>query len=376
MNHRILRNRDELIALASEWNPLLRASGADSVFLTWEWIRTWLDVLPEVRLLVVAVRDDDGKLCGLAPFFMRSLALGGVLSFESLQMLGGAEAGSDYPDLIVREPANPAVIEAIADALNECGREWDCLWLPAVAGWTGARERLRALFQAGGWFVNEREAEFACVDLPATHEELRDAQPEKMRKHLRQYIRRHAIDGPWRFVDLTAEGRIEEGLNALFDLHSQRWQLRGDSGAFGEKTGMTEFCRRFAAAAHQSAWLRLYGLSDGVRLGAVQFGYVYRDEFLAVQEGFDPAVQPPGIGHVLRDESMRRCIEAGLRRYDFLGEFTDHKRRWGARRRVGSDFLAGRRRLKNRLLFTHPIWPTGRFLHEAPLQPARAKTSG
>ena len=101
---------------------------------------------------------------------------------------------------------------------------------------------------------------------------------------------------------------------------------------------------------------------DGV-VRAVQYGYAYRDTFLQVQEGYDPA-GPDGIGNLLREQVFNTCIAEGLRTYDFMGEFTEHKRRWGSVRRIGSDVFTGHRSLKNRALFTRPVWPTGRYLRE------------
>jgi CelD/BcsL family acetyltransferase involved in cellulose biosynthesis len=373
MTARVLTRRDELEALAAEWNGLLRCSGANSIFLTWEWISTWIDVVsPAAPLLVVAVRDASGRLEAIAPFYRRTMELGGFVPFTSLHVLGGPESGAEYPDLILRPESADDALRAIGAALRARSSEWDCIWLPYVASWTGARERWLALFEHVGMHVNEREAEFACVPLPDSHAALLRSIPEKMRKHLKQYVRRHTLEGPWRFVDFVEQGRVADGLDALFALHGKRWQARDEDGAFRGETRLAAFYRRFAPRAAERGWLRLYGLSDGSQVGAVQYGYVYEREFLALQEGFDVDIQPPGIGHVLRDAALRRSIDAGLNAYDFLGEYSDHKRRWGAVRRLGCDIFAGRRSLKNRLLFTRPVWPTGRFLNARPLHSGMA----
>ena len=54
--------------LRPEWNGLLCRSPASSVFLTWEWIATWWEHFGrEGDLLILAVRDESGRLVGLAP---------------------------------------------------------------------------------------------------------------------------------------------------------------------------------------------------------------------------------------------------------------------------------------------------------------------
>lgn len=358
----LITQRRESASFTADWNSLLERSAANSIFLTTEWIATWLEVVaPDAPIFLAWARDDAGRLVGLVPFFRRRMNLAGFVPFETLQIAGGIDSGGEYPDLIVDRDCDDAAIAALAKAIA-ADRDWDCIWCPYVAGWNGARDRWSSFFRQIEMLTHEREAEFACVQLPDSHDALRQSLPEKMRKHLKQYVRRLSDDGPWRFVDFVAEGQIDEGFDALVALHSQRWAERDEAGAFTDERRMADFCRVFAKVAAERGWLRLIGMRDGARIGAVQLGYVYNAEFLAIQEGFDPTIQPPAIGHVLRDVSMQRCIAEGLKSYDFLGEYSDHKRRWNAERRTGFDLFAGRRTLKNKLLFTRPVWPTGRFL--------------
>jgi CelD/BcsL family acetyltransferase involved in cellulose biosynthesis len=126
---------------------------------------------------------------------------------------------------------------------------------------------------------------------------------------------------------------------------------------------MAAFYRTFAPAALTKGWLRVFGLEQDGALRAVQYGFAYGGSFLALQEGFDPDAAP-GAGNVLRSHAFQRCIEEGLREYDFLGGFTEHKRRWGAEIREGRDVFLGRKRLKTALLFSQKVWPTGRYLVE------------
>src|SRR5882724_10534270 len=95
--------RTELEALAPEWNALLQASCADTIFLTWEYISAWLDaVAPRAELRVLAVRNGRGELVGIAPFYRRRIRLRSVLTYRCLCVLGDYEGPAEYLDLIVR----------------------------------------------------------------------------------------------------------------------------------------------------------------------------------------------------------------------------------------------------------------------------------
>ena len=152
---------------------------------------------------------------------------------------------------------------------------------------------------------------------------------------------------------------IPRFLAALFELNQRRWGAKGQHGVFSGLEG--QFYEQFTRRALERGWLRLYGATIAGEFKAVQIGYVYRGSFSQLQEGFDPEA-PQGIGNVLRGKVIEYLIQEGVRTYDFLGGFTEHKRRWGARVRAGHDLFIGRRTLKNLLLFATEIWPTGRYL--------------
>ncbi|MGV2434949.1 MAG UNVERIFIED_CONTAM: hypothetical protein LVT10_08765 [Anaerolineae bacterium] len=47
--------------LKTEWNPLLRRSYADSIFMTWEWCSTWWQAYQPGGLWVHAVQSERGN---------------------------------------------------------------------------------------------------------------------------------------------------------------------------------------------------------------------------------------------------------------------------------------------------------------------------
>src|SRR5258706_89957 len=111
--------RTELEALAPEWNDLLQASCADTIFLTWEYISAWLDaVAPRAELHVLTVRNGSGELVGIAPFYRRRILLRSVLTYRCLCILGDNESPAEYLDLIVRRDQQQQVLDALGAALT------------------------------------------------------------------------------------------------------------------------------------------------------------------------------------------------------------------------------------------------------------------
>lgn len=56
--------------LRAEWNPLVRRSPTDTIFLMWEWQFHWWVSYRPGELRIVTVRGADGALIGIAPLFM------------------------------------------------------------------------------------------------------------------------------------------------------------------------------------------------------------------------------------------------------------------------------------------------------------------
>jgi CelD/BcsL family acetyltransferase involved in cellulose biosynthesis len=365
MRTEVVRDWSILDRLRPEWDSLLGDSCADSLFLTWDWIRTWADLVRGTVLpLVVVVRDDLGRLAGIAPFYLTDLWLVRALSFRTLRVMGDYPTGSEYPDWILRRDLQDRVAAAVVTALSEIEGVWDCLWMPNVAPATGARERLTTAFQQAGWYYHVRPTDFAYFDLPTDAETYRRNLSGNKRQQLRAELRRIMDRGGASIVRCETADQFPRFIEALFDLHYRRRLLAGEVGSFRRKPTEAVFYRRFGRVALEHQILALYGLEHAGALKAVQYGYVYGGVYHQMQEGFDPDYEK-GAGNVLRWKTIQALIAEGVRGYDFLGEMTEHKRRWGAKLRLGSDVFAGRRTVKNALLFARTIWPAGRYLRQA-----------
>jgi CelD/BcsL family acetyltransferase involved in cellulose biosynthesis len=351
-------------ALEPEWNALLRRSGADAIFLTWEWIQSWREAAGAgVRPLVLTARTGDGALVGAAPFYRTTLRLADVVPYRTLRVLGDHPTGAEYPDWIAAAEVAETVLRALAKALAARG-DWDCLWMPRVSGWSGARERLTAAASAAGLRCHLRVKPFAAIPLPGTPQALWTQVSANQRSTL-QRARAKVLGRPGvRFVACESPADLPRFLEALFRLHHRRWLLKGEEGTFRRNPEGARFYERFAPRAQACGWLRFYGLEEDGELKAVQVGYVYGGAFHQLQEGFDPEYAA-GAGNVVRALALERCVAEGLHTYDFLGGSSEHKRRWGAQVRDGYDLFLGRRSLRTAPLFWRELWPSGRYLRPA-----------
>ena len=361
----LIKSRSELIQLAPEWNNLLHQSAADSIFLTWEWISSWLDtVSPSASLTVIAVRDIERRLVAIAPFYCSSLRLFGVISYRCLRVLGDCHSGGEYPDIIVLPNMEDEALRFIARVLASPECKWDCAWIPNVAGWTGATERLIVALSQNRGFLRKRACSFSALELPKSWPEFVGSLSRNRRSALKRQEKRLAQAGIVSIERCEREDALPQFLEVLFDLHRKRWQQVGQEGCFVRRPKMVGFYRNFAPKALANGWLALFSLTIDETFHAAQYGYLYNGAYLQLQEGYAPA-GPSGSGNALRAQIFRWCIGKRMRGYDFLGEHTQHKANWCAVERGGWQIFLGRYCFKNIPLRLLGVWPTGRFLRQS-----------
>ncbi|MBZ0305315.1 MAG: hypothetical protein K8I82_04520, partial [Anaerolineae bacterium] len=95
--------------LHSEWNDLLYRSSTDRIFSTWEWQSAWWEVYHPGNLWVITCRDEDGRLIGIAPWFIENHPTHGRV----VRSIGCVEV-TDYLDVIVDEASIEPVLNCLA----------------------------------------------------------------------------------------------------------------------------------------------------------------------------------------------------------------------------------------------------------------------
>jgi len=357
----LVESWSDLASLREDWDPLLERTRSDVLFLTWAWIEAWYDVMRDtVRPFVLVARDPAGRLRGVAPFYTAPYHLLRFIPCRALRILGDHPSGAEYGDWMVDADQEAEVGAALARGLAARRRSWDFVWMPNVPAFTGARERLLSVCPPAGLSVRERSMEFSAAALPPDYEAFWGALSSNARSSVRRQQRRTDELG-LSFVRCTEIDQLPAFLGALDSLNHRHWWAEGLTGTFRRKPEEFAFYQRFTREALSRGWLRFFALRLGGEFKAIQIGYAYKGSFLQLQEGFDPN-GPPGLGNVLRAKVIESCIREGLTTYDFLGQHTEHKRRWQAKVRPGCHILIFHRRPLSAALARAGVWPTGRFL--------------
>jgi CelD/BcsL family acetyltransferase involved in cellulose biosynthesis len=279
--------------------------------MTLMWQSIWWRHLSEGELKILAARDDDGALVGLAPLF--------GLPHEGARVLAtvGCVDVSDYVDWIARQGQEERVLAALLGALeNELAGEWDRLSLCNVPDGSPTLELLPGLAQARGWQVERSIDDVVPVFcIPASWEAYEQMLRGKQRRELRRKMRKAGpfsgvewyIVGPERDLDIEIDAFVE----LLVKSNPEKADFMDERNrAFFHALGSATF----EAGQLQLAFLTM----NGQRIGAYM-NFLYGERVLVYNSGLDPAAYRLSPGIVLMAHLIRHAIEEQKHEiFDFL----------------------------------------------------------
>jgi len=239
----------------------------------------------------------------------------------------------DHLDVLAAPEADLGAVVTALKALP-----WDVMVLSNLAPDATNATRLAAALTRRGCAIR-REALRSCpyLELPSSWEEylasLSAARRQNLRRKERNLRRNHAVV----VVDYGPE-RLDEGWRRLVALHQLRWS---GAGTFSDpRIEQLHHCFVREAARRGQLWLSTLEL-DGDP-AAAWYGFAHRDTVYFYQSGRDPRWAAESVGHVLMAMMIRRAIERGYRRFDFLRGAEPYKMQWTASRRVTVELVAFR----------------------------------
>jgi CelD/BcsL family acetyltransferase involved in cellulose biosynthesis len=322
-----IEDTDSLAVLRPEWEDLLKASGADCLFLTWEWMATWWKHLSQGRrLAVLAVRRGD-ELLAIAPLALKPPQFGRLLPFRVLEFLGMGTVGSDYLDIIVRPDEEESALKALAEYLQENKFVIEFTRVkPASRRITG----LVSLLRQARWHAHQQVVD-NCPYIPLTGHTWESYMSGVSGPHRRNVRRRLKIlrekFQQVEFQQVRTEEERRECFQAFVQLHEKRWSGAEDSTAF---TGpeVQAFHEEFSRLALEKGWLRLCLLKlDGKPVGST-YSFRYGDSYYYYQAGYDPAYNEYSVGLVTLALLVQTAISEGAGEFDMLHGYEEYKFLW------------------------------------------------
>jgi CelD/BcsL family acetyltransferase involved in cellulose biosynthesis len=258
----------------------------------------------------------------------------------------GASYHADYATILGARADLPAVASAVVDHLAVAGTDeasgadpdhptpWDVVDLRRLRCGDPAAEALAAAFGAReireGWTLNlEREDVCPVVTFPegAGFEDYLGTLDKKSRHEIRRKVRRAEGAGDLR---LTASRNPLADLDAFAELHQKKWGAKGLFPPTAGGAASRVFVKRLFELSGNDGPVRLSFLMLGDRRIAAGIHVETPDTWMYYNAGVDPEARDLSPGVVLIAGLVRRALEAGAKRFDFLRGDESYKYEWGA----------------------------------------------
>ena len=310
----IVDTPDGIERIASAWDALWRRSESATPFQSPRWLLPWWKHFGSDTPHVI-VSSTNGEIDALAPLYI----LRDPDTNESLGLFLGT-GNSDYLD-VLGDAAS--LIDAITAA--DC-QMWDLQQLrPSSA--------LLNLALPDGWSDNvEDQDPCPVLSIENAGDELSNLLSTHARKKLRYFRRCLEREGTVTY-ESAARDSLDVLLDALFELHTARWQRRGLPGVLGDET-TRQFHREAAPQLLEVGALRMHAIRLDERIVAVFYGFAQHGTVYYYLSGYDPALEKLSIGSVLVAHAVESAVKEGATTFDFLRGAEEYKYAWGAKDRM------------------------------------------
>ena len=275
-------------------------------------------------LFLLLIRNDKGKLEGIAPFVLREERI--ITKKVFLEFIG--QKYSYYLGVISTCNSREDVCQVVCDYLFENRRRWDMISLRHLLDDEALTNDLSIHAKRHGYACRE-SIQDPCKILQLTDcfDEYMACLDKRLSKKLQYYLRSMNRD----FDVEVSVAEDEETLTAYWEmfieLHESRVQNKGKTTPLTLKA-FEAFYYSVAHAAYQEDNLRLTALKLDNEIAAVLFGIVWNQTFYFLNIGYKE-FSKYSLGLVLPVLCIEKSIESGLEYFDFMGGGGDYKEKLG-----------------------------------------------
>ena len=345
-----------LRSLANTWNHILSQSESDNIFLTWEWVFNWWQVYgggKELRVLVL--RDQDGAIVAIAPFYVRGKKILGGLSINEIRFLGtGEDVSPDYLDFIIKKGFENEAVNVFIKYLA-VRNGWHIINLTDMLS-TSFNVKILQKVATDNKLVVEKSERATCpyIQLLPNWEEYISGLSKNMRYNIKR--RRQNLEKTFktRYFIWQDIGELEYAMERLSFLHKKRWGQKGGKHGFSSKE-YNAFHQAVAREFAMKGWLQLSCLELDGEIAGMLYDYRYRNKIYYYQGGFDPSLYKYSLGLVLRAYVIQKAVESGIKEIDLLKGGYDHKYMWTEHDRYTINLMIGNNTFGSKAFFLDAI---------------------
>jgi CelD/BcsL family acetyltransferase involved in cellulose biosynthesis len=321
--------RKDLLEYSKQWDSLLLLSDNNNIFLTFDWILTWIDIYIDSRISFIYILAvyEDGHLIGLAPFYIIKNFFLRVLEINTLRFIGDNEVCSDYLNFIIKRKKEYEVINTIFDYLFK-NKSWHVATLENILPDSISYDHTINYFKNKGRVYDIKYGGICpYIDLPSNIQSILDSLSSNTRYQIKKKVKN--TQNKINFMDYK---EYHEELIPVFEefikLHQDRAFSKGLNGSFYSNK-FTSFHTQIVKKFHENNWLKLNFFYNGEKLVAGFYGYHYFKKYYYYLLGLDPSYfKEHSLGVLLLYENINLSISDECSTFDFLRGNEKYKLSW------------------------------------------------
>jgi CelD/BcsL family acetyltransferase involved in cellulose biosynthesis len=290
------------------------------VFLRWEWIHTWWDIFRKNRTLFILAIRRDGRLVGIAPFFIEPASF---LGPRRLRFCSD-ELSPDYMDLILEKGQEQSLTKEIVRYILSSTVEWDIIYLDQLRA--GSPLLDSDLYEG---LAQDRHVSFQCpyITIQGVFEDYFRSRSGLVTYDLDKKQERLFNQPGVRHLIVKGPEDLDTSLVDFFALRKIRSADKGMTSSFAE-ADVKRFHHEIGRLFLQEGILNLQMIYDGAKPISAAYAFNYGRKVYFFQMAFDPLYKKYSAGALMFRIVLQAAFTEGFREFDTLKGNEPYKWLW------------------------------------------------
>lgn len=337
MQVEIINSIQQFDKLKTNWNHIYACDSHAQIFLSWHWLRGWLEVVPHDWFILAIKPEPGASYVAFFPLSLRSLQWANVNVYRALQTC--AHPVADYTGFICLPEYEEDAIKEFASYINQNLR-WDVFHVKDIQD-SRVQVFVNQFSQNDFQLTSNQGVACPYIPLPDDWEEyLQNFISRKPRKNLRCSMRKIEQNPDFQLTSIGSDN-LDKQIEVLFELWQIKWGQQPES-VLNTYRHVFHNC-----AKSNSLWIDILWNQE-VPVAATGM-YLDNDKKVVYGQmtGFNPEYSKLSPGRVMMALSIKKAIQHKIKNYDLLRGDLDYKfSLLGASKRWNSDYKLIRSNLR------------------------------
>lgn len=340
----------DFINLQASWNILLEKSDNNTIFLTWEWLKIWLETFQgDAQIIIILGYTEQKELIGIAPLIIKKRKIMGI-SMRCMELIGsGDEVSPDQLSFIVPKCYKLDFSQTVFNYLKERNYKWDISCFKGMQEDDELLKIIKLIFKTEK-SITSSDGICPYVKLPKTWEEYSIQLSRKFRYNLGRNERLLNKDYKVSFSVVSDPESLEKLFDNFVSIHKKRMQEKKTVGISLQPI-FWDFHRKVAKEFLKNNWLHMGVLKANDNIIACQYSFLYNYKTYFYQVGMETGFDKYSLGSIVIANMIKESIKRGCSEYDFLRGDEPYKFHWAKNTRRNIETTIWNTSIKSMVLY-------------------------